>query len=102
MPDFESSDAWLLLAIKYAQEKDAGASVDAIVKAGDFINHAIFTDEELNEGLKRLKSAGYLLEIGGLISVSDKFHASWEEHGVEKHRAVAKQLGIVEKMLNVT
>ncbi|HKO41952.1 MAG TPA: hypothetical protein VJU84_01575 [Pyrinomonadaceae bacterium] len=43
------SDAWLLLAIIYAG-RDGDATLLRILAAGDFIEHAIFTPDELESG----------------------------------------------------
>lgn len=61
---FEASDAWLLLSIILAAGNNA-ASLDEIVAAGDGINHAIFTEDEMESGLYRLRSGGYIEESNG-------------------------------------
>lgn len=48
-----SSDIWLLLAIIIGGGGRA-ASFERIVAAGDMVNHAVFTHEELKYGLFRL------------------------------------------------
>jgi hypothetical protein len=52
------SDAWLLAAA-YVWKKNP-VTVDEVRESGDHINHAIFTDEELEGGFKRLGAAGLL------------------------------------------
>jgi len=54
------SDAWLLLSVAIAQS-EGGASLDRVVAAGDYINHAIFTFDELDGGVQRLATAGILV-----------------------------------------
>src|SRR5262249_12990301 len=49
------SDAWVLLALLYAQKP---APRERIRAAGDYINHAVMTDAELDGGLARLAAAG--------------------------------------------
>jgi hypothetical protein len=61
---YKSSDAWVLLAIVYAG-RDGGADLSAIVGAGDYINHAIFTFGELQNALFKLTSDGFVREDGG-------------------------------------
>ena len=58
------SDAWLLLAIIYANQNGA-ATLDRIVAAGDAINHAIFTEAEFESGLARLTRSGLIAETDG-------------------------------------
>jgi hypothetical protein len=57
--EFLWSDAWLLLATS-ATRKPTSASLAATVVAGDAINHAVFTREELSGAINRLGRAGYL------------------------------------------
>src|SRR5215831_16934722 len=58
------SDAWLLLAIIYANQNGA-ATLNRVVAAGDAINHAIFTKTEFESGLVRLKQSGFIAEEDG-------------------------------------
>jgi hypothetical protein len=103
MSGFVRTDAWLLLALLYVGEP---ADRAAIIETGDFINHAIFTDEELEGGLRRLLAAGYAVEQGGRTgpgpSVLTWFaqarrvsaHA-WDEARVSDHlRQVERFLGV--------
>ncbi|MGC4094253.1 MAG: hypothetical protein QM756_41360 [Polyangiaceae bacterium] len=48
------SDAWLLLSIARAGTARKGADLESVVAVGDYINRAIFTFEELDDGLARL------------------------------------------------
>lgn len=61
------ADAWVLLAVLYAR---APADRDELVHVGDYINHAIFTPEELDGGLRRLCAAGYVVDAGGRFAPS--------------------------------
>ena len=58
------SDAWLLLSIIYANHQ-GDVTLDKIIAAGDAINHAIFTPEELESGLARLTESGFIEGNGG-------------------------------------
>jgi hypothetical protein len=64
------SDAWLLLAIIYSGRE--GGNLERIIAAGDGINHAIFNPDELESGLARLTSAGYIKEKKGIFSATNK------------------------------
>jgi hypothetical protein len=50
------SDAWLLTAAYSTQENPV--SLRGLIGAGDSINHALFTDDEIDHGLTRLTAAG--------------------------------------------
>jgi hypothetical protein len=56
---FQYADSWLLLAIIYA-ERQSKSNLSGIIGYGDFINHAIFTLEELQGGMFRLIQSGYV------------------------------------------
>lgn len=58
---YEWSDAWLLQAI-ICSDKEQGASLYDIISIGDALNHAIFTDEELESGFARLTEGGLIEE----------------------------------------
>ncbi len=55
MGGFVWSDVWVLLALLYAAKP---APRERIRGAGDYINHAVMTDEEFDGGLARLLAAG--------------------------------------------
>jgi hypothetical protein len=61
---FLASDSWLLLAIILAAGNDKANLVE-IIAAGDGINMAIFTEDEMESGLYRLTVGGYVEEVGG-------------------------------------
>ncbi len=52
---FQWSDAWILASVL-----QGGRDLRSIIATGDFLNHAIFTLPELNDGLGRLGSAGLI------------------------------------------
>ena len=53
------SDAWLLTAAYFTEENPV--SLRGLIGAGDAINHAIFTDNELDHGLTRLRQPDWLV-----------------------------------------
>jgi hypothetical protein len=62
-------DAWVLTAAYVTQENPV--SLRALIGAGDGINHAIFTDNELDHGLTRLSAAGLARLEGETIVLTD-------------------------------
>lgn len=56
-PEWESYDAWILLAV-LCSRGSAPASLDKIIGVADFISHAIPTAEEMHGALNRLASGG--------------------------------------------
>jgi hypothetical protein len=97
---FVASDAWLLLAIILASGNDA-ADLSEIVAAGDGINHAIFTEDEMESGLYRLRSGGYIEESNGRFKPSSPT-AERYRLVCEKARAVLKQMDLVSDFIGAT
>ena len=93
---FYNSDAWVLLAIIYAN-RSGPATLDKIIGAGDGINHAIFLPNELEGGLARLTAGGYVIEANGTFAPTDK---ALTYSGSSRHsRAMLKELKAVQRML---
>ena|SRR5688572_30534548 len=98
---FEYSDAWLLEAIKLSEDGDKGASLTDIIKAADYINHAIMTNSEFATGTTKLKSLGLIKEKGKRLQTTDKFNEWWRNKYGEKSRfSVLKATEEIEKYLN--
>jgi len=97
---FEWSDAWLLLSIIYSWEP---ADRDRLRAIGDFINHAILTDEELDGGLARLQHEGHVIANGNKYSPSPAVFAWYAASTKGKSRtAVHKDLERVKGFLGLT
>lgn len=58
-PRYTWSDAWVLAAVTVGGG-DHGAGLQAIIEAGDLINRAIFTPQELRRGLAKLLHDGHV------------------------------------------
>ncbi len=94
---FNWSDAWLLLAIGLASETGP-ATLETIIAAGDRINFAIFTADELESGLVRLRDAGYI--VGGVSSFAlTEKSKTLSESLQSKQESLHKQLSDAQEML---
>jgi len=77
------TDAWLLAAIAEAS-KNEPAPLWKIIAVGESLNHALFTDEEIESGLVRLTRGGWIADYKGQFSVTHRFNRlnlrikSWE------------------------
>jgi hypothetical protein len=94
------SDAWLLLALIYASQKgpvDRGQ----ISEAGDYINRAVFTDEEFCGGIARLKARGHVIEGEGRFRPSPGV-LEWYRSSCPARGSVHRELKRVEDFLRVT
>jgi hypothetical protein len=93
---YYNSDAWVLLAIIYANRSGHG-TLDKIIAAGDAINVAIFLPNELEGGLARLTAGGYISEHDGTFAPTDKALAY--SRSSRNRRAMLKELKDVQRML---
>jgi hypothetical protein len=66
---------WILLSVAKAAENDA-AELSAIVAAGDYLNHAVFTESELAAGLSVLLAAGLVVDNGERFALGPAVPAS--------------------------
>ena len=58
---YDFTDVWLLHSILFSRK---GATLKRIISTGDYLNHAIFTYEELNRGLNRLIFNDFVAILG--------------------------------------
>ena len=72
MIKYRWTDAWLLGAIANTS-KNRPAELWEIIAEGDNLNHALFTDEEIESGLTRLTKGGWIKESNGSFTTTDKF-----------------------------
>jgi len=59
-PEFEWYDAWILAAVIYASDGKAPVPLWRLIAIADALNKAIVSRAELELGIRRLDSAGYL------------------------------------------
>jgi hypothetical protein len=93
---YYDSDAWVLLAIVYANRSGHG-TLDQIIAAGDAINVAIFLPNELEGGLARLTAGGYVSEYDGTFAPTVKAFAYSKSS--RNRRTMLQELKDVQRML---
>jgi hypothetical protein len=95
---FEYADAWLLLSVIYAHQ-NGKPSLSKVIGYGDFINHAIFSVEELQGGFFRLIKTGYIIDEHGGYIPTEKIMVSY--NGLVKGRKlrVEKELQFIREQL---
>jgi hypothetical protein len=97
MSNFVWSDAWLLLSLIYGKEP---LDRHRIRDIGDFVNHAVFTDSELEGGLHRLQSSGLIRRLGKKFAASSGVMRWYAREIKGKSRTyVYKDLERVESLL---
>jgi hypothetical protein len=65
------SDAWVFAAVIGVCGGTAPCSLGELVAAGDGINHALFTDVELERGVRRLLGAGLVTTRGRCFHLTE-------------------------------
>jgi hypothetical protein len=69
MANYKKSDGWILHSIF------GKSSLKDIISTGDHFNHAIFNYDELNDGLNRLITNGYVVKKGKYYHLTRKSKA---------------------------
>jgi len=93
---FNWSDAWLLLAVIYAGNE--GANLERIIEVGNGIEHSIFNPDELESGLARLTSSGYIKEKDGVFHAAPKAMRAYLET-TPTRSYIHKDLERIEKLI---
>ena len=95
---FTSSDVWVFLALSYAAHRGP-ATLRAVIEAGDFINKAVFTPQELRRGFAKLIATGLAEEESlcfSLTSAARELLASTERRSVyDQWKLIERELGAV-------
>ena len=97
--EFNWSDAWLLLALIYAGNE--GANLERIIEVGDGIEHAIFNPDELESGLARLTSSGYIKDNDGVFQATPKVMRAYLET-TPTRSYIHKDLERIEKLIGAS
>lgn len=95
---FQCADPWLLLSIIYANG-DSKSDLTTIIGYGDFINHAIFTLQEIQGGMYRLIHSGYVVKKKNLYLPSSRILDAYNKFA-KKNKVVIKQLDFIRQELN--
>ncbi len=99
---YSISDVWLLASIEHSSGRNA-AGIYGIISTGDYLNHAIFTEKEFEEGLLRLSKGGWIEEEDGGFRVSRKFKVRKIKYISPKgYRSSRKLWDSVERLLGAT
>ena len=67
---FTSSDVWVLLSIALSETNASPVRLKDVFFAGDAINKAIFSPQELRRGIAKLTQAGYVRDEVGAYSLT--------------------------------
>jgi len=88
------ADTWVLASIGVYQRR---CSLVELIAAGDWMNHAILTADELDSALGKLAGAG-------LVRIFDDWSFELTDEGTSlfsaEHRSIQKQLELIESELS--
>jgi hypothetical protein len=90
------SDPWFLTALILRND---WTDIEEVITIGDVLNHAIFTQNEINQALQRLTPIGFI-EVEG-----DKYRATEKAHELSncvayKRAGLFTQVEVILKRLN--
>jgi predicted DNA-binding transcriptional regulator AlpA len=97
-PTFTWPDAWLFQAIALAGGQNKFVEFVGIIGAGDYINHAVFTLEEVLENVPKLLAAEFIEIASAKIKLSGKT-AAWYKKEVNIFKSSHKQQAIIKEFL---
>ena len=88
--NFASSDGWLFATLKILE--NGPLKLKHIISIGDTLNHAIFTLDEINEGLSRLESEQFIQIGKGKVYFTDKAKAFIKNNRVKFEGCIDEQV----------
>jgi hypothetical protein len=97
-PDWEPSDAWILLAILCLKRR-AHIALDGIMGVADYINHAVPTIEEMHGALNRLAAGGLVKVRKSGVVATEKSIALYEQVAAVHKRYVLDQLDALRNIM---
>jgi hypothetical protein len=92
------ADAWLLLSILCSKKLDNTFEFSDVIMAGDIINHAIFAQSEIDEGLERLLSGDFILLENNSLKIAEKALSLYEK--IKNRKYLLDQLEYIENYLD--
>lgn len=90
-PDSSQFDSWALHAVVLSAG-DGSAPLDRVVATGDYINHAVFTPEELHACLGRLLAGGLVVRRGAAYAPAEEVRAQFAPGSITAQRETASRI----------
>ncbi|MHB0938548.1 MAG: hypothetical protein ACYC6A_19300 [Armatimonadota bacterium] len=94
-------EAWVLQSVWYVTAgSQQGATLQQIIAAGDFIEHAIFNADVLHDGLERLIARGLVaITAEYTFTVTESFQRLITDRGRIAHSSIRKDAELLEALL---
>ena len=93
---YDFGDAWFLTSLIVLTDWE---NMEGIISVGDALNHAIFTQKEINQALKRLIPAGYIETKGKKYRATEKAY-ELTNCVAYKREGIFTQIEVILKRLN--
>ena len=93
---YDFSDAWFLTTLIVIKD---WADMKGIISVGDGLNHAIFTQNEITQALKRLIPVGYVETNGKKYRATEKAY-ELTNSAAYKRAGLFTQIEVILKRLN--
>lgn len=87
--NIEFSDAWLIQSIFHTEKKSHDFKLTDVIAYADYVNHAIMTFPEFEQGLKKLIALGLAIENEAHLATTDQFKDWWNQKFANKQRIYA-------------
>ena len=65
------SDAWVFTALYYSNKDKTKINLSKLIAAGDVLNHAIFTKDEIKNAFIKLQRTGIIIIYSEIIEFTD-------------------------------
>jgi hypothetical protein len=91
--NYTEKDCWVLFSIGFGNR---GSRLNDIISTGDILNHAIFTKEELENGLNKLLNNGYIKFSNDRFYATDKAISFYNDNRKIAEGCIAEWLRMAE------
>jgi len=99
--DSDSSSTYKKM-IQLPPELSKFKNIYSIISAGDYLDHSVFTVDELTTGIDNLLRGGFIEIDNGFLKPSRKTEDFYEKGvGSRKHIAIRTALNLFKELLNV-
>ena len=75
---FSWTEAWVFASLGGGTESDKGVTLECVISNGDVLNRAIFTAEEIQDGLRQLYRSGLVMTARNRIFITDHGKSVYE------------------------
>jgi RNase P subunit RPR2 len=97
-PEYQSEDAWILLALLHG-DRSAENSLDSLISVADYINHSVPTYDEIYGALNRLQAARLIKQQTKRFTVTELAVRQYQKVKRVSRQQVLEQLAALERIM---